>query len=118
MNLQDIQKRIEELSSQLITVSNDLAFLLSGEVVRQPAPVVKRIESFKEIRERDVLHFEASFRDICGGLHEAGEHTVDEVEPDDFEGEFSTSILVRGHGRVWLNFDKICSEQVVTRVEA
>lgn len=118
MNLQTIQKRIEELSSELVTVSNDLAFLLNGEVVRQPVPVVTRIGSFKELRERDVVHFEARFHDICGGRHEAGDYVVDEVEPEHFGGEYSASILLEAHGRVWLNFDKICSEQVVTRVEA
>lgn len=37
MNLQTIQKRIEELQAELLTISNDLSFLIQGEVVRKPA---------------------------------------------------------------------------------
>lgn len=40
MNLQTIQKRIEELSAELVTISADLAFLIAGDVVRDQSPVI------------------------------------------------------------------------------
>lgn len=39
MNLQTIQKRVEELSAELLTLSNDLAFILSGNITREQAPM-------------------------------------------------------------------------------
>lgn len=38
MNLQTIQKRVEEMSAELLTLSNDLALILSGNIAREQAP--------------------------------------------------------------------------------
>lgn len=48
MNLQTIQKRIEELQAELLTVSNDLAFLIQGEVVRTPAGATVEVKDWAE----------------------------------------------------------------------
>lgn len=55
MNLQTIQKRVEELTSELLTISNDLAFLIGGDVQRQPAPVQRPLlyTSFMYAEEGD-----------------------------------------------------------------
>lgn len=42
MNLQTIQKRVEELSAELLTLSNDLAFIVSGNISRDQSPVINR----------------------------------------------------------------------------
>lgn len=36
MNLQTIQKRVAELTAELLTISNDLESILSGQVERKP----------------------------------------------------------------------------------
>lgn len=43
MNLQTIQKRIEELQAELLTVSNDLAFLITGEVTRETVALIPQM---------------------------------------------------------------------------
>lgn len=46
MNLQTIQKRIEELTSELLTISNDLSHLIQGDVVRQSVVVVPDVKDW------------------------------------------------------------------------
>lgn len=58
MNLQTIQKRVEEMSAELLTLSNDIAHLISGDVVRERAgfvfPVVDRKSDWaKDMRAGD-----------------------------------------------------------------
>lgn len=52
MNLQTIQKRVEELSAELLTLSNDLAFIVGGDVARETSgtilPVVDRQSPWAE----------------------------------------------------------------------
>lgn len=114
MNLQTIQKRIEEIQAELLTVSNDLAFLINGEVVRQTT-TAKRITDFTEVKGGDVVHFAGDFEDICGSVHKAGLYTVADVEDEGYSGDFDVAIR-HLDGLAWLNFSMVASNIVVTKV--
>lgn len=117
MNLQTIQKRIEELTSELLTVSNDLAFLISGSVDRQHA-VVNRLRSFRQISAGDILRFSEEFQDIDGDSVQAGEYKVVAVEREAYEGDFDVLLNIGGDTHSWLDFKEISSSQIVTKVGA
>jgi len=116
MNLQSIQKRVEELSAELITISNDLSFLIQGDVQRNPVEV-ERLRHFSEVKEGDKLRFDAIFNDICGQRHDAGEYEVYEVEDAGYEGSYDVA-LRRGGGLMWLDFSDVSSSVRVTKVSA
>jgi hypothetical protein len=62
MNLQTIQKRVEELTSELLTISNDLAFLIQGDVVRQPAIVEVKSDWAADMQAGDLV--------VCTGFNQ------------------------------------------------
>lgn len=56
MNLQTIQKRVEELSAELLTLSKDLAFIVSGNITRDQSPVINRDSPWADgLREGDTV---------------------------------------------------------------
>lgn len=59
MNLQSIQKRLQELSAEVLTLSNDLEFLIKGEVIRKPVVLKAESDWAKDMKEGD--------RVICTG---------------------------------------------------
>lgn len=61
MNLQTIQKRVEELTAELLTISNDLAFLIGGDVSRQPE-VVEVVDWATDLKVGDKV--------VCTGFTE------------------------------------------------
>lgn len=70
MNLQSIQKRIEELTSELMTVSNDLAFLLQGEVSRPAVPAIPAAPDPYSAWARDI---KAGDKVVCVGFNTTNE---------------------------------------------
>lgn len=118
MNLQTIQKRVEELSAELLTISNDLAHLLGGEIARQAQAEPVRVYRHTDVKIDNVLNFPADFTDICGNHHNAGNYKVVDVERPTYKGDFTVAISLT-RGRIcWLNFKRIAERQTVTKVGA
>lgn len=113
MNLQTIQKRIEELQAELLTVSNDLAHLLTGEISREPFTLPQGLKTFIEVKKGDTLNFSAPFADIDGDYHTSGHHDVTDVEVSDYDGSWSVEV-----DGTWINFNVIAKGQLITKVEA
>lgn len=105
MNLQTIQKRVEELSAELLTVSNDLVFLLQGEVVRQPVTVGTPVSRFTELATGDIIQIPHDFTDIDQDTHVAGAYKVATVERAEYSGYWNVEIEVKSEeDTTWLNF--------------
>lgn len=118
MNLQTIQKRIEELQAELLTVSNDLAFLIAGEVSRT-AVSIKGLSRFTEVVKGDALQFVHPFVDIDGDTHNPGTYVVADVERGDYDGYWSVEVRKPSTGREsWINFNSIAAVQPITKVGA
>ena len=123
MNLQSIQKRLQELSAEALTLSNDLEFLIKGEAVRTPAVEVVQVKAtqvlnFKDVDEGDILQFTAPFRHIDDvSTLPAGNYKVSQVEEEDYEGIWSVMIVLEGGDNTWINFNKIASNSVVNRLQ-
>lgn len=126
MNLQSIQKRLQELSAEALTLSNDLEFLIKGEAVRTLAVEVVQVKAtqvlnFKDVDEGDILQFTAPFRHIPSSLRRdalpAGNYKVSQVEEEDYEGIWSVMIVLEGGDNTWINFNKIASNSVVNRLQ-
>lgn len=112
MNLQAIQKRLEELSAEALTLSNDLAFLIQGDVSRPSVPVQLslrvRVYNFQQVNEGDVLQFTAPFSHIQGSaLLPAGNYKVVQVEKDDYEGIWSVMLEISSGDCTWINLNGI-----------
>lgn len=111
MNLQTIQKRVEELTAELLTISNDLAFLISGDVQRQPPAPVRPLvyTSFLYAEEGDKVKLTSLDQDfmLCPDF-DPDLHTVYEVidrESGDYTGDYN--VLIRhpnGVDAVWVNY--------------
>lgn len=54
-NLQAIQKRVEELSAELLTLSNDLSAILSGEISRSTPVALDTTAWADDIKYGDVV---------------------------------------------------------------
>lgn len=113
MNLQTIQKRVEELTSELLTISNDLAFLVSGDVQRQAVPG-RQIRNFQELSIGDTITIDGMFNCINGGNNPAGTYVVLDVEESDYEGVWSVRISVNS-GSTWINLNQIAMNRTVTK---
>lgn len=116
MNLQTIQKRVEELSAELITVSNDLAFLLQGEVKRETVVVFPRLTRFNQVASGDTLLFSEPFTDIDGDIFKAGAYKATDVEGSHYEGHWSVELSNPSGHDSWINFNQIAAVQLITKV--
>lgn len=109
MNLQAIQKRLEELSAEALTLSNDLAFLIQGDVSRPSVPVQLSLQvyNFQQVNEGDVLLFTAPFPHIANSrLLPAGSYKVIQVEDSDYEGIWSVLLETPPDGSdTWINLN-------------
>lgn len=105
MNLQTIQKRVEELSAELLTLSNDLSHLIQGEVIRQPA-LPHFVTHWGQLRANDRIEISRRFKDCVNQSREPGVYTVGEVEPRSYSGDYQVA-LRSGGGLFWLQFDEI-----------
>lgn len=115
MNLQTIQKRVSELTAELLTISNDLEFILSGQVERPVA--VTGLTHFGQVKYRDVLEFSAPFTCIAGHTFKAGQYKVSDVEVGGYDGCWSVE-LENPNGDSWVNFNQIAKTQLITKVGA
>ena len=61
-NLQAIQKRVEELSAELLTLSNDLSAILSGEISRSTPVALDTTKWTDDIKYGDIV--------VCEGFEE------------------------------------------------
>lgn len=118
MNLQTIQKRVEELSAELITISNDLAHLIQGEVIRQPAPVQRPLNytSFLYAAEGDKVKLNSLNYDLMlvpnFSLDLTTVYTVVDREISGYDGNYTVLIeSPNGDDAVWVH------HSILTRVE-
>lgn len=116
MNLQEIQKRLEELSAEMLTLSNDLSAIVSGSGVSRDSIEVQ-LSNFKQVGVGDVLTFSERFTTIDGDVIQAGQYTVTNVETTDYLGCWSVQIRTQDD-IVWINFNRVASNQVVSKAGA
>lgn len=109
MNLQDIQKRMEELSAEMLTLSNQMTRLIGGLRVELGIPVGK----FTDLKTGDVINIPHDFKDIDGDSFVAGTYTVTCVEHPRYSGEWDIAIRAQEE-HVWLNLASLTS---VTKVK-
>ena len=119
MNLQSIQKRLQELSAEVLTLSNDLEFMIKGEVARPAVEVsAVQVRIFKDVREGDILQFSAPFSTIDSSSElRAGNYKVCQVEEEYYEGIWSVMIEVAAHEHTWIDFNSIASKSLVNRLQ-
>lgn len=122
MNLQAIQKRLQELSAETLTLSNALEFLIKGDVVRPSASGVAvqtlQVFNFKCVSEGDVLQFTEPFNHIDDvAILPAGNYKVSQVEEEDYEGIWSVMIVLEDGDNTWINFNRIAKESNVYKVQ-
>lgn len=112
MNLQAIQKRLEELSAEALTLSNDLSFLLQGEVSRPPVQVqlALQVYNFQQVSAGDTLQFTAPFPHIQREpepLLPAGNYKVVRVEDPHYDGIWSVMLEISSGELTWINLNGI-----------
>lgn len=92
MNLNQITKRIGELSAELLTLHNDLAFLVEGGVARQPQPTVN-VFDWKSLKSGDLIHLQSTL--IAHGEVKLapGIYKVDMVENPQYKGTLPFSLV-------------------------
>jgi hypothetical protein len=105
MNLQTIQKRLEELQAELLTVSNDLAHLIAGDVVR-PRPSIDPkggvIYSRHQLQVGDRFIVEE-----YSVFVNQGTYTVVEVEGEDYDGVLSVMVRNGNGNSEWIQFETL-----------
>lgn len=119
MNLQSIQKRLQELSAEALTLSNDLEFLIKGDVSRV-APEGHKIQvyNFKQVNEGDILQFTAPFAHIESDKKlPAGDYIVDGVEEDDYAGKWSVMVILPDGDNTWTDLNSIAAASPVYKVQ-
>lgn len=109
MNLNQITTRIGELSAELLTLHNDLSFLVEGVVSRQPTGTV--ITHWSQLKSGDRIHVSAEFTDCCGDKYPAGVYVLSEVEPEDYESSYQISI-----DGCWVSFTRMADRATITKV--
>lgn len=108
MNLQAIQKRLEELSAEALTLSNDLSFLLQGEVSRPSVQVqlALQVYNFQQVSAGDTLQFTAPFPHIQEhALLPAGNYRVVRVEDPHYDGIWSVMLEISSEDVTWINLN-------------
>lgn len=101
MNLKEITTRIGELSAELLTLHNDLAFLTEGAVARQLAAPTLPFD-WRTLKEGDFIHVQTAFKDHGGALVEPGIYSIDIVEEEDYDGDLPFSISGNGKDGNWV----------------
>ena len=91
MNLNQIQTRIGELSAELLTLSNDLTFLLEGDAKR-PEVVPFSPFDWRTLRENDLVHLQEEITGHGGVPLAPGIYKVEMVEDEDYSGTLPFSV--------------------------
>lgn len=118
MNLQSIQKRLQELSAEALTLSNDLEFLIKGDVSRV-APDEHKIQvyNFKQVNEGDILQFTAPFGHIESDERlPAGDYVVDGVEVIHYAGIWTVLIILPDGDCTWIDLRSIAAASPVYKL--
>lgn len=89
MNLNQIQTRIAELSAELLTLSNDMTFMLQGEVKR---PEVVLFD-WRNLQEGDLVHLQEHATAHGGRKLAPGVYKVEMVEGKRYDGYLPFSII-------------------------
>ncbi|WPJ20522.1 hypothetical protein vBPFY1MI_63 [Pseudomonas phage vB_PF_Y1-MI] len=109
MNLQEIQKRLEELSAEMLTLSNAIARVV-GTVPTVVAPLV----DFTQLTPgQDVTISEAFTIPWTEDDLEAGTYAVVQVEEEGYNGKLSVMIDI-GDRTVWINMQELIRQGIVT----
>lgn len=109
MNLITIQKRVEELSAELLTLSNAIARIV-GTVPTVAAPLV----DFSQLSAgQDVTISEAFTIPWTDVELEAGTYTVVQVEEEGYDGRLSVMIDT-GDRTFWINMQELIRQGIVT----
>lgn len=112
MNLNQITTRIGELSAELLTLHNDLAFLTTGVVERpQTAPTGATV-SWRDLKEGDLVHLQESIVAHGGRRMSPGIYKVAMVEEHDYTGVLPFAIADVGDAddSVWVYFNAVNTE--------
>jgi hypothetical protein len=109
MNLNQITTRIGELSAELLTLHNDLAYLVEGAVTRQATGTV--ITHWSQLKSGDRVHVSAEFSDCGDQEHPAGVYEVDRVEAEDYTSSYQISF-----DGLWLSFTRMAANATITKV--
>ena len=97
MNLQEIQNRLEELSAEMLTLSNQMARMISGTSI---VPDVPTLTSWKQLKEGDQIEIHNQY-----GL---GEYEVVRVESPSYQGYMQVSIKEKAsHHEVWVDIEDL-----------
>ena len=104
MNLNQITTRIGELSAELLTLHNDLAFLVEGVVSRQQtATFVGAPVDWRDLEAGDMIHVQTRFKLHGSGYAEPGIYTIDDVEDgEEYDGDLPFSITGNGLDGHWV----------------
>ena len=97
MNLNQILQRINDMSAELLTLHNDLAFVLQGDVQRQ-ALVVEPL--WQKLEEGDSVHVQTTFIGHDGTVFDPGVYIVENVEDSEYAGPLPFSL--NNEGEVWI----------------
>lgn len=98
MNLQEIQNRLEELSAEMLTLSNQMARMISGASI---IPSVPTLTSWKQLKEGDQIEINSQ--------HGHGEYEVVRVESPSYQGCMQVSIKGKGRGsnEAWVDIEDL-----------
>lgn len=91
MNLNQITARIGELSAELLTLHNDLAFLVEGTVSRQEEPAAVAFD-WRNLKEGDHVHLQKTITGHGGVTVQPGVYEVEMVENTDYKGSLPFAI--------------------------
>lgn len=109
MNLITIQKRVEELSAELLTLSNAIARVV-GTVPEVVAPLV----GFTQLTPGQYVTISEEFMiPWTDNTLAAGTYMVVEVEEADYDGYLSVMIDI-GDSKVWINMQELIRQGIVT----
>lgn len=101
MNLNQIVARIGELSAELLTLHNDLAFLVEGSVSRPQVEHSVAVD-WRTLKEGDLIHVQTGFKTHGSQFAAPGIYTVEDVEDKDYDGDLPFSITGNGLDGHWV----------------
>lgn len=108
MNLITIQKRVEELSAELLTLSNAIARVGTVPTVAAPLVNYAQLTPGQDVTISEAFTIPWSDDDL-----EAGTYTVVQVEPEDYDGLLSVMIDI-GDRTAWINMQELIRQGIVT----